>query len=211
MSLQTLGGQINISAQVDARPEVPALNLSVQGADLQLPGLIPALRQGWVQSLQADLSAQASDNILAGVNGSGSWRLRDIAPAAGVLPPELAPLSGQLSLSRLSADFSVRQGIAGTSNLSGDGPNFKLAGRGSLNLPRQRVDMKATLSLPLGLKILGAAQIPLLLQGPLSSPEVALDAAELAKSIGGGLAGQLEGGTHNIEQGIGVIIRGLGR
>ncbi|MDR1397500.1 MAG: hypothetical protein LBJ14_07185 [Desulfarculales bacterium] len=216
LSLNFLAGRIEAAAAADLKPVPPLFSLDLKAEGLDLSGLSPALKQGRLQSLRANLSASGSD-LVAGLNGAASFRVEKMA-AVLPLPGELTRiLPGQLQLDYASADFNIRRGIANTANLLSEGAGLKAAGQGSLNLPRQSMDMRVLVNLPLGIKLLGSAGVPLIISGPLNNPKVSVDEAELAREAGRAIIDNqiTEGlGRENadrIREGVGGLLRGLGR
>jgi hypothetical protein len=216
LTLDCRGGRIDLAASADLNPKLPALRLNAKAAGIDLSSLAPGLKQGRLQSLRANLSAEGGGDILTSLNGALNFRLEKM-DAALSLPAELAPvLPGQLQMDYASADFNIRQGIAGTANLLSEGSGLKAAGKGSLSLPRQSIDMRVLVSLPQEIKLLGSAGVPLIISGPLSRPEVSVDKAELAREAGRALIDSqitesLGGDAGRIRERVGGLLQGLGR
>jgi hypothetical protein len=205
LDLAFLGGKIDLNASADFNPLIPELKLQARAANLNLAGLAPSLRQGRVSALTADLTAQANDKFTASLNGVSSFHLENMAFSLP-LPAELGQsLPSLLELEQAGGDFKLSRGVAATANLQGRGSGMQAAGAGSIDLPRQSLNMRLRLRLPLGLRIIGSAEVPLIVSGAWDNPEISIDKAEMLKSAGQLLNEDL------IRQGVDSLLPRLGR
>jgi hypothetical protein len=199
------------------------ISLRDVSADRVLSWRSPSLK-GYVEgrgNLAADLSGSLGegDALARTVAGKGrlalsgakvrGFNLVGSATGAAGLPPLPglpAPSVPETALTDLSADFTVSGGRIRTENLSLRSGKASFAGAGSVGLDRT-VDLAGLLRLPPGaaaksagkflLTAGGFLELPLRVKGPLASPSVSVDVAEVATGTAGralrGLVGSLPG------------------
>ena len=174
---EAFGGQLNVVGKADISKPTPTLSINANARALQLADIVSSLKNGQLQSLNANVTAQASGNFLNSLNGSGNFRVEGIEIANLPLPAELTQLPKQIGLEFASADFNIHQGILSTSNLHAQGSGIKAAGAGDINLVQQELALKIVLTLAHDISIKGVKinDIPLLIGGTFNNPSINLD------------------------------------
>ncbi|MDE5878945.1 MAG: AsmA-like C-terminal region-containing protein, partial [Desulfovibrio sp.] len=184
------GGALAGSLGVDVGSS--AYTLTARGTGVDIAGLCAAMGNAGVASgvaaFDARLRAQGAGSaaLLASLGGEGELEARDIgAPALSEGARVLKGLAPGLTLperiERLRAPFSVRGGVVTARPVTATAAGMAARGEARLDLVRETVDGRATLS-ALGL------DIPLDFKGPFDAVKVSVDprfGLELARKLGG--------------------------
>lgn len=89
--------------------------------------------------------------------------------------------SGVTSYDAMTGSILINNGVAQTTNLSLTAPDFKASGQGQYNIPERNIDLALKVNSP---KVLnGEWYLPINIHGPLSSPSIQLDLAEINKQV----------------------------
>lgn len=226
--------QATAAATTTARPRIETVialeNMSVGEATSALTGASMASGKMGFQAKLATGGASVAA-MIAGLNGSGSLRLKGVDVQKGKSGTMLAGALGLVSAinnvsglfgggksgsaADISGSFDIRGGVASVRDLRiasglGDG-----TAAGTIDLPRWRIDVKGNMTL--GQNILtslisrganrNAAQlVPFAVYGPLDSPNVKLDTSSLTGGLGIPGADKL---LKKLPKGIGGVLQGI--
>jgi AsmA protein len=152
----TAGAQLNLSAKGGSQSELVS-SLKGTGAFSFAQGAIRGID---IEAMVKDVGA----NILTG------WRQGPDAKTA---------------FDGLSASFTVNNGIAATTNLNFVSPVMSVKGSGTIELPRQALNLKVSPTLTLaeaqGLDLAGLS-VPIIVRGPWASPKIYPDIAGILEN-----------------------------
>ena len=146
-----------------------------------------------------DLSARgrSQSELIASLRGTGAFGIRDGAirgidieamvkgVAANILTGWRQGPDARTPFEALSASFTVNNGIAATTNLNFTSPVMTLKGSGTIDLPRQALNLKVSPTLSLaeaqGLDLAGLA-VPIIVRGPWANPRIYPDIAGILEN-----------------------------
>ncbi len=207
--IDSLSGSLH-GGTVQAKGQINALNglfsLTLQASDIVAGDLLwqsfgSRIIEGQGM-LRADLkgSARPAESLLSSIRGQvtlklGEGRLNGIdlnqsarsagrpaRPATGSADePRGTPLTDLTEFTRMSASFSLRDGVARSRDLLLETPLLRLSGAGSIDLSESLVDASLRLGLRPGsvrdrlTAALARVSIPLQLNGPVRSPTWSID------------------------------------
>ncbi len=195
-------GRLTLNA---ARP-VPAvaMRLDLDGVSA-LPLLKDAMRFDWIAgkakiALNLSGAGQSQSELVRALQGNGSIVFSDGA-LVGINIPEMVRglkagrLDGwqrserqQTDFSQLSSTFTMQKGVAKSTDLTMIGPLVRMSGSGTVDLPREWVDISmlprvvASLEGQGGQKELTGVPVPLKLEGPLDRPKIKPDLDQIMKN-----------------------------
>ncbi|HEY8299918.1 MAG TPA: AsmA-like C-terminal region-containing protein [Methyloceanibacter sp.] len=141
-------------------------------------------------ALQIAGSGTNSDEIMSSLQGQGSLAVSDGAIdgvnltemisqlGEGQIPEMLQGPGNKTAFSDLGGAFTVKNGIAETSNLQMTSPLLKVAAAGSVDLTQSTINMLATPEIAAGPEVKGGANalaglsVPVRIEGPLERPTI---------------------------------------
>jgi AsmA protein len=203
------GGDYSGDTRLDVRTDTPKLSLNESLDKVRAGPLLKDLLgddklQGTAHA-QARLSAEgvAVEQILKTLDGSARVSFRDgavkginigqmlreaYAKLKQLPPPPKAPL--QTDFAALSASVAIHQGVASNRDLKATAPALRVSGKGTVDLPRQRLDYHLTTTLVATMKGQGGREaadlkglpIPIRISGSFSQPKFALDLKPLLEA-----------------------------
>ena len=205
---------IAVTLEADARLDPPRVTLTLAAPGLDLGGLLGDLGVTDLVAMRADVSARlagkgGSLRVLAAtadgeaglVSGAGRIRSAYVDFAAADLLAALAPWSRSDDDARITcalAAFNVADGIATARALRLDTERMTVAGSGTIDLRRERLDLVLDPK-PRSPALLSLAT-PVRVTGRLVAPEIGPDPKALALGVAGAVAGVVASG------GIGLIV-----
>jgi hypothetical protein len=200
------GGNASMKAQLDHAGR-PSLSVEATTKALPVEQFLPAMKAKGVVlpvDMQAKLDTQGASTRALAQNLGGSFSLDskdgkfpytnmlgNVSSFAGVLQ-KLATVSGTASASTasngdgdvdsLTARYTIRQGVASTDELkmsTGKGA-MVLTGTGTIDIGRWAIDYKLTPTM----NVAGGLAIPIVLNGPLTTPKIGPDTEFISKLSG---------------------------
>ncbi|MBF0481439.1 MAG: AsmA family protein [Desulfovibrionaceae bacterium] len=195
------GGKASAEAKAELKNGVPAVSLRCEAAQIALEPLTRDVlgqpKLSGAAGFSADLTAtgQTPKDLLASLSGSAKFNLRQGAIFGVSFSPESLRLPDTLHLAvqnqpqaqtrydSISASFRIERGQARTSDIAVSAPPHSATGAGTIDLPRERLDLRIVAH-PLNL-----AGVPVKVAGPIEHPDVSMDAAAaLAGAVAGVIA-----------------------
>jgi AsmA protein len=187
--------------------EVPAIELSGTLSGVQAgPFLAAAIGVSRLDgtaaaSLQASGRGNSERDIVATLAGSGRFQVENgaihsgdlmasVLNAVGALLKGGAGASGETAFSRLSGSFTMRNGEMVTNDLALQSPLLSVAGRGTVSLPRRRLDYRLDATLLAAAKIeiagvtLAQLTVPITVSGPWEDVQYRTDVGAALAGIG---------------------------
>jgi AsmA protein len=226
--LALYGGSGSGTLTLDGGAKTPALaaNLAIGGIDAR-PLLTDAMGMKWLEGtgeLGVNVAAQgASQRQMVGSLGGNAKLLFTNGAIRGINIPQMMrslgsnPLTGwsggeaqKTDFSSFSASFQIAKGVASNSDLQMVGPLVRMTGAGTISMPSQSIDYKVRPKLVASLEGQGGAldlsglDIPVIIKGPWSNPQIYPDiegvlqnpeaAYKAIKNVGKGLGKALKNG-----------------
>jgi AsmA protein len=222
------GGSGSGTLTLDGGAKTPALaaNLAIGGIDAR-PLLTDAMGMKWLEGtgeLAVNVAAQgASQRQMVGSLGGNAKLLFTNGAIRGINIPQMmrslgsTPLTGwsggesqKTDFSSFSASFRIAKGVASNSDMQMVGPLVRMTGAGTISMPPQSIDYKVRPKLVASLEGQGGAldlsglDIPVIIKGPWSNPQIYPDiegilqnpeaAYKAIKNVGKGLGKALKDG-----------------
>ena len=226
--LALYGGSGSGTLTLDGGARTPALaaNLAIGGIDAR-PLLTDAMGMKWLEGtgeLAVNVAAQgASQRQMVGSLGGNAKLLFANGAIRGINIPQMMrslgsnPLTGwsggeaqKTDFSSFSASFQIAKGVASNSDMQMVGPLVRMTGAGTISMPSQSIDYKVRPKLVASLEGQGGAldlsglDIPVIIKGPWSNPQIYPDiegilqnpeaAYKAIKNVGKGLGKALKDG-----------------
>lgn len=203
--LQAYGGKGVGAVQLDGTTSVPKLqaNVTVNGVAAR-PLLTDAMALDWIEgtgSLSFGLMSEGKSEkaLIDGLNGQSRFAFTDGAIVGMNIPQMVRGLGkGKVSglkrddslktdFSELSGTVSITNGIATNKDLNVVGPLIRIAGAGTVDLPKQQLDYAAMPKIVASLEGQGGTDgtgitIPVRIEGPWAKPRITPDLAALARN-----------------------------
>lgn len=200
------GGSASMKAQLDHAGR-PALSVEATTKALPVEQFLPAMKAKGVVlpvDMQARLDTQGAStralaqnlggsfsmeskqgkfpytNLLGNVTGLANL-LQRMASVSGSTPTGTAS-NGDGDVDSLVARYTIRQGVASTDELklsTGNGA-MVLVGSGTIDIGRWAIDYKLTPTIAIG----GGLAVPIVLNGPLTTPKIGPDTEFISKLSG---------------------------
>ena len=213
VTARAFGGNIESELVYDVSSDTPALKVVNKVSGMDIGALLSALEVSekieGTGTLNANLSARGKDPdaLIAGLAGTIDFNLRDGALKGYDLQAALLNIQNQIAQFKgegisdrsapeaetrfveLGGIFKVNDGVFRNDDFSMKAPLFRVNGRGTMDLPAERIDYKVAVNVVESLegqdgKSLGnlkGVNIPLKVYGPLTAPSFTLDLARLLK------------------------------
>ncbi len=196
------GGRATGQAELSSHEGVPVISAKLDVSDVSaLPLFRDAASFEWVSGTMSGTVNLASggatlDGLRERVQGEAEMRLRDGALEGLDLPDMLARLQDgdigemdrregdQTRFTQLAATWTVRRGVAETTDLRLEGPYLSADGAGTVDIRRERIDMrlKPRVAPQAGENTSAdGIEIPLLLRGSWEKPKIYPDVEEVLK------------------------------
>lgn len=186
------------SAQVTANVSAPQLDLT------QLSGaLFKNVPLEGVGTLNTTLSCDTAAPLPT-LSGKGSLSAAPLTLALNLLPPNAPVPAGTPRNSRFDKamlTFEVNNGVATITDGTLTAPSLSAAGKGTINLVAQTLDVSGTVQLP------GLAVLPVRLTGPLSAPTYSLNARTTFDAVDQTLKQRGVDLGQEIQKGLGRLFR----
>lgn len=226
--LALYGGSGSGTLTLDGGAKTPALaaDLVIAGIDAR-PLLSDAMGTKWLEGtgeLGINVAAQGASQrqMVGSLGGDAKLRFADGAIRGINIPQMLRslgsnPLAGwsggesqRTDFSSMSASFRIAKGVASNSDMQLVGPLVRMTGAGTISMPGQSIDYRVKPKLVASLEGQGGAldlsglDIPVIIKGPWSNPQIYPDiegilqnpeaAYKALKDVGGGLGKALKDG-----------------
>jgi len=201
-SLSLYGGSATARAELSGHEGVPVISARLNVSDVSaLPLFRDAASFDWVSGTMSGAVNLASggdtlDGLRERLQGEAEMRLRDGALEGLDLPDMLARLQDgdfgemdrrdgdQTRFTQLAATWTVQRGVAETDDLRLEGPYVNADGAGTVDIRRERIDMRLKPRITPGAGETASAdaiEIPLRLRGSWEKPKVYPDIDEVLK------------------------------
>ena len=208
LAAKAFDGSIDASGTLDVRGEVPSYSGKgrVQGVALQplLTAVMDEDRLLGRGDLAFDLTTQGKrvDQLKAGLDGTADMALRDgkikgfdigylLRRAQARLEGRTEPEPEELStdFTSITGTATIRNGVVRNDDLAGASPLLRVAGKGEVDLPRERIDYQVTATVVntatgqggKELERLKQVPVPIRIQGSLADPSISLDIEALVR------------------------------
>jgi AsmA protein len=177
----TIGSLLKDAANFDTLEGKGNLSLDVNGQGATLSAIKKALN--------GSAAIKLADGAIKGINIAGA--IRDAKAKLGALKGEKSQAASgteKTDFSELSATFSIKNGVAHNSDLSGKSPLLRLGGEGDIDIGNEKLDylVKATVVATAGgqggkeLSDLSGVTVPVHLSGSFAAPQYKIDFAGIA-------------------------------
>ena len=177
----TVGALLKDAANFDTLEGKGNLSLDVSGQGATVSAIKKALN--------GSAAIKLADGAIKGINIAGV--IRDAKAKLGALRGEKNQAASQTEktdFSELSASFSIKNGVAHNSDLSGKSPLLRLGGEGDIDIGNEKLDylVKATVVATAGgqggkeLSDLSGVTVPVHLSGSFAAPQYKIDFAGIA-------------------------------
>lgn len=213
LAARVFDGSIDASGALDVRGEVPSYSGKgrVQGIALQplLTAVMDEDRLLGRGDLVFDLTTQGKrvDQLKAGLDGTADMALRDgkvkgfdigylLRRAQARLDGRTEPEPEELAtdFTSITGTATIRNGVVRNDDLAGASPLLRVAGKGEVDLPRERIDYQVTATVVntatgqggKELERLKQVPVPIRIQGSLADPSISLDLEALAREAAKG-------------------------
>jgi len=212
LSTDIFGGKANGTVSLDERPALPLCAVQIKFAGVDANSLLSAvssMKNSVSGSLAADTNLHFTlapgDELTRTLNGAISFNLtngviknlnimNEVQKVGKLLKGSSSDSSnGGTAVKKFAGTLNIVNGVATTDNLTGQTNEANVTSKGTLNLVSQDVNMHLTAVLSGGAPGQGGLAVPLLITGNMAHPNVALDAAEMAKLKLNGLGGAAKG------------------
>ena len=209
---QLYGGIYGGDLRFDVRQDTPKLSMDEQLNGVQAGPLLKDFMGEDYASGKANLAIKASAEgldpmqVRRTLNGSGSFSFEDgqikglnighlLRQGYALYKKQDAPAeeTRQTDFTALRGSFTIRDGLVNTSDLSARSPVFQIAGKGSVNLVSEQLDMRLDTTIISSLKDaanqeineLRGLTVPITIKGSFADPKIGVD-------VGGVLRARLE-------------------
>lgn len=201
-SLSLYGGRAAGHAELSGHDGVPVISARLEVSDVSaLPLFRDAASFDWVSGTMSGTVNLASggetlDGLRERLQGEAEMRMRDGALEGLDLPEILARLQDgdiseperregdQTRFTQLAATWAIQQGMAETADLRLEGPYLSAKGAGTVDLRRERIDMrlKPRIAARTGeAEAAEAMEVPLVVAGRWDEPKIYPDVQEVLK------------------------------
>ncbi len=202
-------GKFNGQVTLDARKKTPRLHLveKLQGVKIgpllaDVAGQDKLVGTGDVK-LDLRLNGLSEAEVRRSLSGNGSFVFRDgaykgvdlvklirTATGQGRNTTQMGNTAEQTEFTEMRGSFTARNGVIRNRDLSAKSPLLRVAGKGDIDLPANRVDYRVSAKLVASLQGQGGAEadqlvgvpIPVRIQGALDKPGYTLDVETLLRA-----------------------------
>lgn len=211
-SASLYGGTVSGSLSAEANGNRVALKEAVRG--VSVGPLLADLGQGGrlegraVADLDVSMAGRSVAAMKRAIGGSArvelkdgavkgfnlEQSLRDVKSALGSKSAKAADFAKKTDFSEITANFTIRNGVAHNEDLQGKAPLFRLAGAGDLDIGNNAINYLAKASIVAtsqgqggkDVSHLAGVTVPVRLSGALDNPDWTIDYGELAAKSGVG-------------------------
>ncbi len=202
-------GKLNGQVTLDARKKTPRLHLveKLQGVKIgpllaDVAGQDKLVGTGDVK-LDVRLNGLSEAEVRRSLSGNGSFVFRDgaykgvdlvklirTATGQGRNTTQIGNTAEQTEFTEMHGSFTARNGVIRNRDLSAKSPLLRVAGKGDIDLPANRIDYRVSAKLVASLQGQGGAEadqlagvpIPVRIQGALDKPGYTLDVEALLRA-----------------------------
>jgi AsmA protein len=209
LAAQLYGGRYDGNIALDVRSDTPRIALDEKLASVNVGPLLKDLLGDDKVSGVANVSAQLSatgiepDAVMKTLNGTAQFSFQDgavkgvnlgqlIREAYAKVKKKPAPpkTTNETDFAEMSGSVKVTNGVVRNDDLQAKSPLLRIAGKGSVDLPKQRIDYLVNASLVESgegqagkeLEELKALTIPVKVTGSFSDPKFKLDLEPILKA-----------------------------
>jgi AsmA protein len=209
LAAQLYGGRYDGNIALDVRSDTPRIALDEKLASVNVGPLLKDLLGDDKVSGVANVSAQLSatgiepDAVMKTLNGTAQFSFQDgavkgvnlgqlIREAYAKVKKKPAPpkTTNETDFAEMSGSVKVTNGVVRNDDLQAKSPLLRIAGKGSVDLPKQRIDYLVNASLVESgegqagkeLEELKALTIPVKVSGSFSDPKFKLDLEPILKA-----------------------------
>lgn len=148
-------------------------------------GTVGALKK----ALDGSASLKLRDGAIRGINLAKSLREAKAALGGGAAAAQKANATEKTDFSEMSASFRIKEGVARNDDLAASSPFLRLAGAGTIDLPKSSLDYLAKVTLAATSKgqdgkaaaDLRGVTVPVRLYGPFASLDYKVEFGDLVK------------------------------
>ena len=141
------------------------------------------------KALDGSASLKLRDGAIRGINLAKSLREAKAALGGGTSAAQKANATEKTDFSEMSASFRIKDGIARNDDLTASSPFLRLAGAGTIDLPKSSLDYLAKVTLAATSKgqdgkaaaSLRGVTVPVRLYGPFASLDYRIELGDLVK------------------------------
>lgn len=181
-------------------------------------GTVGALKK----ALDGSASLKLRDGAIRGINLAKSLREAKAALGGGAAAAQKANATEKTDFSEMSASFRIKDGIARNDDLTASSPFLRLAGAGTIDLPKSSLDYLAKVTLAATSKgqdgkaaaDLRGVTVPVRLYGPFASLDYKIEFGDLVKDAARAKVEEQtqklqEKAKEKVEQQVGDKLKGL--